>query len=152
MLKLKSLGLSILAASVVCHSQALASVPEFVLHDFTDFYFWQLNPEMSNNSLKSDQTQYNQEWLAIKETLKDRIVWRKLPTCDGYTDAHENYAGDLNYSYFVNDNQETITALINAVFYSRHPELKGRKIRPSETHLIREWNLIKQSVSSYSWC
>ncbi|AOY82938.1 hypothetical protein BJP36_26520 [Moorena producens JHB] len=152
MLKLKSLGLSILAASVVFHSQALASVPEFVLKDFTDFYFWQVNPEMSNNNLNSGQTQYNQEWLAIKDTLKDRIVWRKLPSCDGYTDDHENYADDLNYSYFVNDNQETITALIDAVFYARHPELKGRKIRPNETHLIREWNLIKQSVSSYSWC
>ena len=151
MLKFKSLGLSILAASVVLQTQALASVPEFVVKDFTDFYFWQVNPEMSNNSLKSDQTQYNQEWLAIKETLKNRIVWRKLPRCDGYTD-HENHADDLNYSYFVNDNQETITALIAAVFYARHPELKGRKIRPNETQLIREWNLIKQSVSSYSWC
>ncbi|AOX02553.1 hypothetical protein BJP34_26695 [Moorena producens PAL-8-15-08-1] len=151
MLKFKSLGLSILAASVVLQTQALASVPEFVVKDFTDFYFWQVNPEMSNNSLKSDQTQYNQEWLAIKETLKDRIIWRKLPSCDSYA-QHENHADDLNYSYFVNDNQETITALINAVFYARHPELKGRKIKPSETHLIREWNLIKQSVSSYSWC
>ncbi|AOY82939.1 hypothetical protein BJP36_26525 [Moorena producens JHB] len=136
MLKLKSLGLSIISASVVLHSQALACVPESVLDRFTNFYFWQANPEMSNKSIKSYQTQYKQEWLAIKEVLKDRIVWTEIPSC---------YSDDVTYDYDLKDYRETITALIDAVFYASHPELKGRKIRPSETHLIREWKSIKQS-------
>ena len=142
MLKLKSLGLSILAASVVCHSQALASVPEVVLNDFTDFYFWEVNPEMSNNSIKSHQTQYKKEWLAIKDVLKDRIVWMELYRC---------YADEGEYGYEIEDYGETITAITDAVFYARRPKLKGRKITLSETHLIREWNWIKQSFP-YSLC
>ncbi|NEO81021.1 hypothetical protein [Moorena sp. SIO4G3] len=136
MLNFKSLGLSILSASVVLQSQALACVPESVLDNFTNFYFWQANPEMSNKSIKSHQKQYKKEWLAIKEVLKDRIVWMEIPSC---------YADHGDYGYEVKDYVETITALIDAVFYASHPELKGRKLRPSETHLIREWNLIKQS-------
>ncbi|EGJ33629.1 MULTISPECIES: hypothetical protein [Moorena] len=142
MLKFKSLGLSIISASVVFHSQALACVPESVLDRFTNFYFWQANPEMSDKNIKSHQTQYKKEWLAIKKVLKDRIVWREIPSC---------YADDVTYDYDLKDYRETITALIDAVFYASHPELKGRKLRPSETHLVREWNSIKQSFS-FSWC
>ncbi|NEO38101.1 MAG: hypothetical protein F6J90_17905 [Moorea sp. SIOASIH] len=128
MFKLKSLGLSILAASVVFHSQALASVPEGVLNDFTNFYFWQVNPEMSNRNIKSHQTQYKKEWLAIKEVLKYRMVWMELPRC---------YADEGDYGYEIEDYGETIRAITDAVFYVRRPELKGRKIRLSETYLIR---------------
>ena len=60
----------------------------------------------------------------------------EIPSC---------YADDVTYDYDLKDYGETITALIDAVFYASHPELKGRKLRPSETHLIREWNAIKQS-------
>ncbi|NEP26252.1 hypothetical protein [Moorena sp. SIO3I6] len=142
MLKFQSLGLSIISASLVFHSQALACVPESVLDRFTNFYFWQVNPEMSNRNIKSHQTQYKKEWLAIKEVWKYRMVWMELPRC---------YADEGDYGYEIEDYGETIRAITDAVFYVRRPELKGRKIRLSETHLIREWNWIKQSFP-YSLC
>ena len=133
MLKLKSLGLSIIAVSVVLGSQALASVPASVLDQYTDSYFWNVNPEMLNRSIQPHQTQYKKEWLAIREVLNDQLVWMQLPLC---------YAEPGEYGYEVEDYGETVTALTDAVFYTRHPELNGRKIRPGETALVEEWKAI----------
>jgi hypothetical protein len=133
MLKIKSLGLSIIAASVVFSSQVLASVPASVLDQSTDSYFWNVHPEMLNRSIQPNQTQYKKEWLAIREVLKDRLVWMVLPYC---------YAEPGTYGYEVEDYGETVTALTDVVFYARHPELNGRKIRPGETALVEEWNAI----------
>jgi len=133
MLKLKSLGLSIIAVSVVLGSQALASVPASVLDQYTDSYFWNVNPEMLNRSIQPYQTQYKKEWLAIREVLNNQLVWMQLPLC---------YAEPGEYGYEVEDYGETVTALTDAVFYTRHPGLNGRKIRPEETALVEEWKAI----------
>ncbi|EDX70858.1 hypothetical protein MC7420_147 [Coleofasciculus chthonoplastes PCC 7420] len=37
----------------------------------------------------------------------------------------------------------------DAVFYARHPELKGRKIRPGETNLAREWSAIQNRLPEF---
>jgi hypothetical protein len=138
MLKLKSLGLSIIAVSVVLGSQALASVPASVLDRWTDSYFWTINPEMLDRSIQPHQTQYKKEWLAIRGVFEDRLTWMQLPIC---------YAEPGEYGYEIEDYGDAMAALTDAVFYARHPELNGRKIRANETSLIREWNSINQSVS-----
>ena len=135
MFKLKSLGLSIIAASIIIGNQALASIPTSVLNDYTDSYFWNVRPELVNQKIQSHQTQYQKEWSAMREVLRERLVWMELPYC---------YAEPGTYGYEVQDYGDTVRALTDAVFYARHPELKGRKIRAGETKLIREWNQIKQ--------
>lgn len=129
MLKLKSLGLSIIAVSVVLGSQALASVPASVLDQHTDSYFWTVHPEMWDRAIQPHQTQYKKEWLAIREALRDRLVYGQVCYKDGYDYEVENYG-------------EALFAITDAVFYARHPELNGRKIAPNETSLVQEWNSI----------
>jgi hypothetical protein len=139
MLKLKSLSLSIIVASVVFGSQALASVPAPIVDRFTDSYFWTINPEMLNRSIQPHQTQYKKEWLAIREIFRDRLTWMQLPLC---------YAEPGEYGYEIKDYGEAMTALTDAVFYARHPELNGRRseqMKPtsfkSGTQSIRAFHL-----------
>jgi hypothetical protein len=133
MSKLRLLGLSIISASVILGSKVLASVPDPVLDQYTNLYFWNVNPEMFNRSVQFHQTQYKKEWLVIREVLNDQLVWMQLPLC---------YAEPGEYGYEVRDYGETVTALTDVIFYARHPELNGRKIRPDETELVKEWNAI----------
>ena len=142
MLSIKSLGLAIITASVVLGNQVLASVPTTVLDQHTNSYFWTVRPEMLERSIQSHQTQYKKEWLVIRGVLMDRLVWMELPQC---------YAEPGTYGYEVENYGETVIALTDAVFYARHPELNGRKIKPTETSLVREWNSIKESFP-YSPC
>jgi hypothetical protein len=132
MLKLKSLSLAIIATSVILGNQALASVPAPVVDRFTDSYFWTINPGMRNRSIQPYQTQYKKEWLAIREVLKNKLSYGKVCYKDGYDYDVENYG-------------DALIAMTDAVFYARHPELAGRKVRSSEASLIREWNSIWRS-------
>jgi hypothetical protein len=132
MLKFKSLGLAIIAASVILGNQALASVPASVLDQHTDSYFGDIHPEMRDRRIQVHQAQYKKEWLAIREALRSRLSYGRVCYKDGY-------------DYDVEDYGEALIAITDAVFYARHPELAGRKLRPSETSLIREWNSVWRS-------
>jgi hypothetical protein len=132
MLNLKSLGLAIIAASVILGNQALASVPTSVLDQHTDSYFGDIHPEMRDRKIQAHQTQYQKEWLAIREALRTRMTYARVCWKDGYDYDVENYG-------------EALMAITDAVFYARHPELLGRKIGSGETDLIQEWNSIWRS-------
>jgi hypothetical protein len=132
MLKLKSLGLAIIATSIILGNQVLASVPTSVLDQYTDTYFGVVRPEMRDKKIQPHQTQYTKEWLAIREVLKDRLSYGKVCFQEG--DAYD-----------VKDYGEARMALTDAVFYARHPELAGRKIGADESGLIKEWNSIWRS-------
>jgi hypothetical protein len=132
MLKLKSLGLAIIAASVILSNQALASVPTSALDQHTDSYFRDIHPEMRDKKIQPHQTQYQKEWSAIREVLRNRLSYGKVCYKDGYDYDVADYGG-------------TLMALTDAVFYVRHPELTGRKIEPGETWLTKEWNSIWRS-------
>lgn len=141
MLKLKYLALLTVAASIVFGGQALA-IPSAELNQYTDSFFWNINPEMRDRSIQPQQTQYQKEWSAIREVLRNRVVWMELPGC---------YAEPGTYGYEVENYGETVTAVTDAAFYARHPELRGRKIRPDETSLVEEWNSLYRSFP-YSPC
>lgn len=129
MQKLKVLGLSIAIASIMFSSPALASAPDSILDQYTDSYFRDVHPEMRNRQIQPSQTQYKEEWLAIREVLESRLTYKKVCYKEGYGYDVENYG-------------ETLQALADAIFSVRHPELGGRKIRPDEIELIKEWNSI----------
>ena len=132
MSRLKSLGLPIVVSSIIFCSQAIASIPDSVIDQHADTYFRDANPEMLNRQIQPNQTEYQKEWLAIRKVLEDRIVYGKVCYKEGY-------------GYDVARYGETMQLLADAVFYTRHPELAGRKLRPGETELIKEWNSIARS-------
>jgi len=109
------------------------SIPSSELNEWTDFIFGLVHPEMEGRVIQPHQTQYKQEWLAIREALKDKLVWTQMLCVDD------------SYGYHLTDYKEAITAISDAVFHVRHPELGGRQIQPYETELIREWESISDN-------
>jgi hypothetical protein len=142
MLKIKFLSLPVIAASIIFANQATASVPDQVLNQSTNSLFWNVHPEMLDRTIQPNQTLYRKEWSAIREVMSKLLVWRELPQC---------YADPDTYGYDVENYAEMIAAVTDAVFYTRHPELQRRKLRPSETRLVEEWNAIYRSFP-YSPC
>jgi hypothetical protein len=59
MLNLKSLGLAIIAASVILGNQALASVPTSVLDQHTNSYFGDIHPEMRDDLITFDLSTFH---------------------------------------------------------------------------------------------
>ncbi|NEP56849.1 MAG: hypothetical protein F6K31_07455 [Symploca sp. SIO2G7] len=110
-----------------------SSIPSSKLNESTDFYFGLVHPEMQGRTIQPYQTQYKQEWLAIREVLRNRLVWTQQPCIDD------------SFNWYLTDYSETITAISDAVFHVRHPELGGRQIQPHETELIREWKSISEN-------
>lgn len=115
----------------------LAAAPPSAVNAWTDFFFYRLYPQMQGEKLQPSQTQLQQEWVAIRRAIADKIRWtprdcEQPPESDGYD--------VVNYS----PNQ-----VADAVFYARHPELNGRKIRPGETNLAREWNAIQNRLPEF---
>lgn len=141
-LKLKFLGLSIAASSVIFCSQVMAIPPDQELDQWSNSYFWSIHPEMLNRRIQPSQTLYQSEWLAIRSVLRDKLTWMEIPGC--VSDSGE-------YVYELPDYKDAHTAITDAVFYTRHPELRRRELRPSETRLIEEWNSIYKSFP-YSPC
>jgi len=123
-------------------SLSVALPPGQVLDQWSNSYFWYVRPEMLNRRIQPSQKLYQREWLAVRAVLQEKLVWMQLPGC--VSDSGE-------YDYELPDYKDAHTAIADAVFYTRHPELRGRKLRPSETRLIEEWNSIYKSFP-YSPC
>ncbi|MFW6359982.1 MAG: hypothetical protein ACOC0N_12320, partial [Chroococcales cyanobacterium] len=84
----------------------------------------------------SDQTLYRKEWLAIRQVIPDMIAWTEIQ-CGAAAESGQYEYTVVNYD---------ADAIADAVFYARHPELKGRKIRPGETDLANEWSAIRRNL------
>ncbi|MEQ9485534.1 hypothetical protein [Coleofasciculus sp. F4-SAH-05] len=115
----------------------LAEAPTSAVNAWTDFFFYRLYPQMQGEKLEPSQTQLQQEWVAIRRAIADKIRWtprdcEQPPESNGYD--------VVNY----NPNE-----VADAVFYARHPELNGRKIRPGETNLAREWSGIQRRLPEF---
>lgn len=103
------------------------------VNTWTNSLFYALHPYMRNQKIQSYQTLYQKEWLAINRVIKNNT---KL-VC--------NFSGSEGYYDFVGYIQD----VADAVFYARHPELNGRKIRAGEYELAREWRSIYQAFEIY---
>lgn len=115
----------------------LAEAPSSAVNAWTDFFFYRLYPQMQGEKLEPSQTQLQQEWVAIRRAIADKVRWtsrecEQPPDSDGYD--------VVNY----NPNE-----VADAVFYARHPELNERKISPGETNLAREWSAIQSRLPEF---
>lgn len=115
----------------------LAEAPSSAVNAWTDFFFYRLYPQMQGEKLEPSQTQLQQEWVAIRRAIADKVRWtsrecEQPPESNGY---------DV-FNYSPNE-------VADAVFYARHPELNERKIRPGETNLAREWSAIQSRLPEF---
>jgi hypothetical protein len=131
---------------------AANNAPEKAIDESTDFIFYKLHPQLNSRKIRSNETQYIKEWAAIKKVLGDGNLvyergcgpsyWWRLSE---YDTLGRNGGEIIRFSPLLNK-------VADAVFYTRHPELGYRTIKPSETQLAFEWSKIRQGVSLVHPC
>ncbi|MEZ2224728.1 hypothetical protein [Microcoleus sp.] len=136
---------------------AASRAPEKAIDRLTDFIFYNLHPQLNRRKIRSDETQYVNEWAAIKKVVSDdNLVYQDV--CDGNSRNYEwllsKYDGEGGgrQGRTISLSSPVLDKVADAVFYTRHPELGYRRIQPSETRLVSEWSKIRQGVSSLHPC
>lgn len=136
--------------------QVVASrAPEKAIDDLTDVLFYSLHPELNRRQIRSDETQYINEWAAIKKVVsEDNLVYgdacgRNSNNYEWLLSKYDGEGPGRNASAL---SSPVLDKVADAVFYTRHPELVYRRIQPGETRLASEWSRIRQAVSLLHPC
>lgn len=131
--------------------------PEKAIDNLTDYIFYNLHPQLNRRRIRSDETQYVNEWAAIKKVVSsDNLVYQDA--CGRNSRNYEwllsKYDGEGGgrQGRTISLSSPVLNKVADAVFYTRHPELGYRRIQPSETRLVSEWSKIRQGVSSLHPC
>ena len=131
---------------------AVSQAPEKVIDELTDSIFYNLYRGLNRRKIRSDETQYINEWAAIKKVLRDaNLVYEKGCTSAPYWRLSE-YDTPGRFGVGLIAFSPLLNLVADAVFYTRHPELEYRKIQPSDTRLASEWSKIRQAVSLVDPC
>jgi hypothetical protein len=118
---------------------------EAAIDQETDRVLYRVNPELNGRKLRSEDGQYIKEWQAIRQVVAQEMnpevsrcagdqYW-ELASYDGINGLRSGRRGS-----------PTFDRIADAIFYSRHPELGGRRISASNTKLAREWTTIRQTI------
>jgi hypothetical protein len=104
----------------------------------TDWLFYNVNPELNRRKLQSDESDYIQEWQAIRAVVNTGLRY----------DARNSNsrACQIPDWYFDNDDEAFRDRLADAIFYHRHPEMNGQPISRTDRYSIRTWNKLKRSM------
>lgn len=135
------------SATMVAQSQP----PQRAIDDNTDFFFYRLHPELGRRKISSDETQYINEWNAIREVVQDNLVYISL-SCGSNTTYYWGLSQYDTYSRTSAGQSPVIDKIADAVFYTRHPELDNRKIEPGENDLASEWSAIRHKIATVGGC
>lgn len=128
-----------------------------IIDDWTDEFFYRVNPELSGRQIRADETEYIREWNAIERIMPDLLVYNNNMCGDTewILESYDHIA--LNYDEIpVNDGHGLVSDALNqvadAIFYTRNPELSGRNIGSDETQLAHEWLRIRKAVRMLHPC
>ncbi len=139
---------SVILSPTITHSQQLT---QETIERWADDFFYSVNPQLSRRKLRANETLYIREWNAIQRVIPTIVVYRNNECTPGYSWLLVNY-DDENRPQERLLVSEALDKVADAIFYSRNPELGGRKIRPGETALGNEWMRIRRSVSLLPPC
>ena len=105
--------------------------PEKAIDRLTDFIFYNLHPQLNRRKIRSDETQYVNEWAAIKKVVSDdNLVYQDV--CDGNSRNYEwllsKYDGEGGgrQGRTISLSSPVLDKVAGAVFYARHRELDYR--------------------------
>ena len=136
---------------------AASRAPEKAIDNLTDYIFYNLHPQLNRRKIRSDETQYINEWAAIKKVVSnDNLVYqdacgRNSRNYEWLLSVYDGEGGGRQ-GRTISLSSPVLDKVADAVFYTRHPELDYRKVKPSETRLVSEWSQIRQGVSSLHPC
>ena len=121
-----------------------------IIDNWTDTLFYRANPELSGRKIRADETEYIREWNAIQRIMPDLLVYDNNPCGDtGWILESYDYLSPNEGQGLVSDE---LNQVADAIFYTRNPELSGRKLGSHETGLAHEWLRIRKAVTQLHPC
>lgn len=108
------------------------------INRITDNFFYQVNPELKGRKLGSRDRVYIREWNSLRQTIVP-MVKTSREVCFRHGENEENYWE----FHFTSKNSYDVVA--DAIFYSRYPEMTGKKLSPGSS-LAREWSKIRKPL------
>jgi hypothetical protein len=112
--------------------------------EFLDLY---AEPEFLDLYAEPDRSELTDEYEGLGKYAGDQLhlVGAEFGQTSGEAES-PFWLEPVRVSMAVAQGQRDENALTNLIFFSRHPELGGRRLRPEETGLMREWTAIRDSV------
>jgi hypothetical protein len=103
---------------------------------WTDELWYRVRPQMRGQDIRPEQQLYQREWAAIRQVIPNNIE-PGLPN---------SAPGECGSGSFFKSSNAAYDLVADAVFYARHPEIKGREIVPGEPNLVKEWQTIRKML------
>ena len=124
-------------------TQLSRQAPANLIDQYTDHFFYQVNPELQGRKLTSRDREYIREW----ENLRAVIAPMIRPTrevCHGAEQEPEDL-WDFNFQGMPNSYSNPYDYLADIIFYNRYPQLIGKKLSPG-TSEAKEWSIIRERL------
>ena len=113
------------------------------INSITDWVFYRVNPQLKNRKLRSNEYGYIREWQRIRAALEPRVI----PSAEACPAPPSPGEPEWEFSPINGESfDKTYDLLADVIFHSRHPERKGRKIRPNERAAVNEWSSIRGKI------
>jgi hypothetical protein len=111
------------------------------IDNFTDHFFYAVNPGLNNRKLRASDKTYIQEWNAIRRAIGP-LVKSSHEAC-----VFGKRNGDAYWEFDLGDSQEnnSYDYLADVIYYQRNPNMAGKKLRPN-TAAAREWSAIRREL------
>ncbi len=112
-----------------------------LIEQYTDHFFYQVNPELQGRKLTSTDREYIREW----ENLRAVIVPMIRPSQEVCPLEKYDVGWDFDLDGMPNSYSSVFDYLADIIFYNRYPQLIGKKLSPG-TSEAKEWSVIRERL------
>lgn len=123
------------------YTQVSSQAPAEDIDFYTDYFFYQANPQLQGRKLTNRDRDYIREWDNLRAAIAPLIKPTELACAFAEPDGNwEFHFGGQPDSY-----SNPYDYLTDVIFYSRYPEMIGQKLR-SGTVIAQEWSAIREKL------
>jgi hypothetical protein len=122
-------------------TQVYRPAPSQLIEQYTDHFFYQVNPELQGRKLTSTDREYIREW----ENLRAVIVPMIRPSQEVCPLEKYDVGWDFDLDGMPNSYSSVFDYLADIIFYNRYPQLIGKKLSPG-TSEAKEWSVIRERL------
>lgn len=116
---------------------AMAETRTESVDSVTDWLFYNVNPQLNRRKIGPNEHTYVREWNVIRQVINEGLVFEA---------KNRSSRSCLPEWYFPNNDEALKDRLADAIFYNRHPEMRGQKLRATDTTMIRKWRSIRNAM------
>ncbi len=137
-----TIALAFSNANLAHADEGLTESREASIEQFTDGFFYQANPELNRRKIQPGESDYIQEWQAIRDVVSQEITFN----------PNAGRRSCLPKWYVPNNDAAIFDRVADQIFYTRNPDLNGQKIMPNDRVNIRRWSNIRRKIFVSAYC